>query len=295
MYSDPSFRYRPRTSRFRPQAKALYGWYKAIAYPRRRIESEKTELLESPDRYEPEHSELLKNVSADLSFRDGMHTGNTNHYFRVGLSAIRCIDRALSQCSAAPVINRILDLPSGYGRVLRFLVQRFPQAKITASELDKAAVDYCVEHFGVSGAYSQTNLKTLTLPAKFDLIWCGSLITHLDRNAIGDVLEFFHRHTAPGGVVVFTTHGNRAAQRMNANPFGYSIPPEHAPGLLSNFEQSGFSYVEYPWEGAGYGVSLTSKAFIEAELAKFSDWRPIYFGEHEWDGAQDVHAVLKQA
>ena len=232
MYFDPSFRYKLRTSRLRPQAKALYGWYKAIAYPRRRIEFEKGELLKSPDGYEPEHAELLKNVSVDISSRDGMHTGNTSHYFRVGLSAIRCIDRALSRCSPPPVIKKVLDLPSGYGRVLRFLVQRFPQAEITASELDQAAVDYCVEHFGAKGAYSQTNLKTLSLETKFDLIWCGSLITHLDRSAIGDVLEFFHRHAAPGGMVVFTTHGTLAAKRMKANPFAYSIPPEAAPQLL---------------------------------------------------------------
>ena len=191
MHFDPSFKYSLQTSRLRRPAKALYGWYKAIAYPRRRIEIEKLQLLQNPDRYDPQDSELIKNVSADISYRDGMHTGNTSHYFRVGMSAIRCIDRALSQCSAPPVVKKILDLPSGYGRVLRFLVLRFPQAEITASELDKAAVDYCVKHFGAKGAYSEANLKTLSLGAKFDLIWCGSLITHLDRDAIGDVLEFF--------------------------------------------------------------------------------------------------------
>jgi SAM-dependent methyltransferase len=295
MHFDPSFKYKLQTSRLRPHAKALYAWYKAIAHPRRRIAIEKSRLLESSDRLEPQELELLKNVSVDISYRDGMHTGNTSHYFRVGLSAIRCIDRALTKCSSPPIIKKILDLPSGYGRVLRFLVQRFPQAEVTASELDRAAVDYCVEHFGAKAAYSRTNLKTLALEDRFDLIWCGSLITHLDRGAIADVLEFFHRHTAPGGMVVFTTHGTLAAKRMKANPFGYAIPPEKAPPLLDSFERTGFSYIEYSWEGAGYGVSLTSKEFVEAELAKFSDWNPVYFGEHEWDGAQDVHAVVKKA
>jgi SAM-dependent methyltransferase len=295
MQFDSSLRYKFRTSWLRPQAKTLYGWYKAIAYPRLRIAIEKGELLKNPGGYEPQDFELLKKVSVDISSRDGMHAGNTGHYYQVGLSAIRCIDRALSQCSTAPVIKSVLDLPCGYGRVLRFLVQRFQQAQITACELDRAAVDYCVEHFGVKGAYSQASLKTLSLGTKFDLIWCGSLMTHLDRDAIGDVLEFFHRHTAPGGMVVFTTHGSLAAERIKANPVAYSVPREEAPRLITSFEQTGFSYVEYPWEGAGYGVSLTSKEFIEAELAKFSDWRPIYFGDHEWDGAQDVHAVVRTA
>ena len=295
MNFDPSFKYKLQTSRFRPQAKALYGWYKAIAFPKGRIATEKEQLLKSPDRYDPEHFELLKNVSVDISHRDGMYTGSTSHYFRVGMSAIRCIDRALGKCPSPPDVRNILDLPSGYGRVLRFLVQRFPKAQITASELDKAAVDFCVETFGAKGSYSSTNLKTYSLENRFDLIWCGSLITHLNHNAIADVLEFFHRHTAPGGMVVFTTHGTKAAERMKANPFGYAIPPQEAPQLFSGFEKTGYSYVEYAWEGAGYGVSLTSKEFIEAEIAKFDDWSPVYFGDHEWDGAQDVHAVVRRA
>ena len=96
-------------------------------------------------------------------------------------------------------------------------------------------------------------------------------------------------------MVVFTTHGTLAAKRMKSNPFSYAIPPEKAPWMFSTFERDGFSYVEYSWEGAGYGVSLTSREVIEAELEKFNDWSPVYFGEHEWNGAQDVHAVVRKA
>jgi SAM-dependent methyltransferase len=295
MYFDPAFRFKVRTSRLRPQVKTLYCWYKALAFPKLRVAHEKRQFLKSTGRFEPRELELLKGVSVDISHRDGMHTGNVGRYFHVGLSAIRCIDHALAQCKPQPDIKTILDMPSGYGRVLRFLSQRFPQVRITACELDRAAVDYCAEHFNAHKAYSQTNLKALSLDTRFDLIWCGSLLTHLDRGAVADVLEFFHRHSAPGGVVIFTTHGTLAAQRIEANPFVYSVPPAELPRLLSSFEQTGFSYVEYPWEGGGYGVSLTSRAFIEAEVARLPGWQPVYFGDHEWDGLQDVHAVVRSA
>jgi SAM-dependent methyltransferase len=277
----------------RPQAKALYHWYKKIAYPTVRIAFEKRQLLKSPHRYEPQDFELLKNVSVSISALDGMYAGNTNHYLNVGLSAIHCINEALNQRSLPYVINTVLDLPSGYGRVLRFLVQRFQQAQITACEVDKNAVDYCAKHFGVNGAYSRIDLKNLSLGTTYDLIWCGSLITHLNRAAIGDVLEFFHRHAAPGGILVFTTHGSLAADRIRADPLSFTVPLEDAPRLLSSFEQSGFSYVNYPWEEFGYGVSLTSKDCIKEELAKFNDWHLIYFSEHKWDGLQDVYAVIR--
>jgi hypothetical protein len=45
---------------------------------------------------------------------------NGLHYLEVGLSAMTCIEEALSR-SQRPIPKRILDFPCGYGRVLRFL------------------------------------------------------------------------------------------------------------------------------------------------------------------------------
>lgn len=242
---------------------------------------------------EQNYIELLRNVSVNISPLDTMHAGNTSHYLNVGLSAIHCIDEVLSNISQESKIVTILDFPSGHGRVLRFLVHRFPQAQITASEIDKRAVDYCIKHFGVDGAYSQHDLKNLSLGRPYNLIWCGSLITHMNASAISDLLEFFYRHSAPNGILIFTTHGSFWAERIKENPFDLKVPRGDAPGLLSSFQQSGFAYMDYPWKDPNYGISLTSPDWIKGQLAKFNDFQIIYFGEHKWDNFQDIYGVIK--
>jgi SAM-dependent methyltransferase len=299
MFRELHLRYRLKISKFRPHIITLYQWYKKVAFPTARILLEKRQLLNKLYNNEPHDFELLRHVSVDISPHDTMHRESTSKYFNVGLSAIHCINEVLGNLSKAPEIGTILDFPSGYGRVLRFLIQRFPQAQITACEIDKRAVDYCVKHFGVRGAYSQQDLKNLSLGQLYNLIWCGSLITHLDAVGISDVLEFFHRHSAPNGILVFTTNGSFVADCIKEDSFSFTVSQEDVPSLLSSFQQSGFAYQDFPWKDSNswkesnYGFSLTSPDWIKGELAKFNDLRIIYFGEHKWDNLQDVYGVIK--
>ncbi|MEW6658119.1 MAG: class I SAM-dependent methyltransferase [Thermodesulfobacteriota bacterium] len=293
MICNLNLRYRFQISKYREQFITLYHWYKRIAYPSVRIAFEKNQLLKKSNDYTAKDMELLRRVSINISPCDTMHAGDTRKYFNVGLSAIHCIDDVLSNISQTPSIGTILDLPSGHGRVLRFLVQRFPQAEITACEIDKKAVDYCIKHFGVRGVYSSHDLRNMSLDRQYDLIWCGSLITHMNASVINDLLAFFYRHIASNGILIFTTHGSLIADRIKKNSFDLKVTREGAPTLLSSFQQNGFAYMEYPWKDANYGISLTSTEWIKEQLAKFKDLRICYFGEHKWDSWQDVYGVIK--
>ena len=132
---------------------------------------------------------LLKNVKSAISKKDDMYAGNAAHYFKVGLSAIQCIDDSIGNVEN-PRINNILDMPCGYGRVLRFLCQRFPNANLTGMDIVENGVDFCVDTFGIKGIYSKKKLDLLTLGSKFDLIWCGSLLTHLNAIFAVELLIF---------------------------------------------------------------------------------------------------------
>ena len=59
--------------------------------------------------------ELLSKVSSRIYYNDGMYHGDGAHYFKVGLSAIQCIDAALAS-SELKEVRTILDLPCGSGR-----------------------------------------------------------------------------------------------------------------------------------------------------------------------------------
>src|SRR4030081_2351056 len=120
---------------FWPYLGAVRRWVRVIP-PRPLLY--KKRLLSDPS-LTPGERELLNKVSSKIYYKDGMYNEDGTHYYKVGLSAIQCIDQALAQANLTEV-RTILDLPSGSGRVLRFLLARFPDAKITACDIQRGAV-----------------------------------------------------------------------------------------------------------------------------------------------------------
>ena len=116
----------------------------------------------------------------ELAEADGMYDGRDGHYVSVGLSALRAIEDALGDAPAPP--RRILDLPCGHGRVTRVLRARFPEAAITVCDLDRGGVDFAAARFGARGVYSVEDFRALDLGEAYDLIWVGSLVTHLPEH-----------------------------------------------------------------------------------------------------------------
>lgn len=155
-----------------------------------------------------EEKALLNKISLRTHYNDEMYTTTTaQHYLTVGLSATRCIENALDKSNRVKPVKSILDFPCGYGRVLRFLSVRFADADITISEIDPVALDFCKREFSVKSIISDKNFSRLALSGIFDLIWCGSLITHLDEKAATDLLKFFHDILSPDGLCVLQLMG----------------------------------------------------------------------------------------
>ena len=209
----------------------------------------------------------------------------------MGLSAIDCIEAALSAANLKEP-QRILDLPCGHGRVLRFLVRRFPNAVFTACDLDTDGVDFCTETFGVEGVYSSIDLASLSLDRSFDLIWCGSLLTHLDQPRIVGLLRFFQRHLSPHGLLIFTAAGDRVRDWMTSGEFDYGVAKSAIPQITSEYQNAGYGYTDYPYM-PDYGISLTSPEWIRARAIEVGKLSEVYFAKHGWDNHQDVYGFVK--
>ena len=235
--------------------------------------------------------QLLMPVETNIHHNDGMYKGDGSAYFSVGLSAIRCLDAAVEAANLTD-IRRVLDMPCGHGRVLRFLVHRFPQAHFVACDLDREAVDYCAKTFGVEEGYSQPDLDRLALAKQFDLIWCGSLITHLDARKITNLLSFFSRHLAPTGLVVFTTAGDQVVRWMSNGQFDYGIDRQKIAEICGDYSTNGYGYTDYPYM-ADYGISLTSPEWIRGQIRQIGGLREVFFEPHAWDNHQDVFGFVK--
>lgn len=235
--------------------------------------------------------ELLNRVSNRIYYNDGMYHGD-GRYFKVGLSAIHCIDEALQRAQITDA-GAILDLPCGGGRVMRFLRLRFPQAEITACELLPGPVQFCVRAFGALPAFSSPNLDEVSLGKNFDLIWCGSLVTHLNQNGIVALFQLFRRHLRKGGLLVFTTHGDFVAQRLPTRDFDYGIAEEAIEKLPLDYLKTWFAFADYPDE-IDYGVSLTSPEWIRARIAETGNLKEVFFQERGWDDHQDVFGFVRE-
>src|SRR5580700_1867199 len=73
-------------------------------------------------------------------------------YYASGESMLLTFKEILSGLNyKANDINRFLDFACGYGRFSRFLVSVLDPKKITVSDIDKGAVDFCKKNFGVNG------------------------------------------------------------------------------------------------------------------------------------------------
>jgi SAM-dependent methyltransferase len=231
-------------------------------------------------------------VNSAISESDTMFRGdNLDHYFAVGQSARHCIEVAMAAAGTGTFEN-ILDFPCGYGRVLRHLQAAFPAAKLTACDIEREGVDFCAQTFGAIPAYSSLSPGEIQLSGGYDLIWVGSLLTHVNAAISREFLRLFHANLRPGGLLVFTLHGRNVAERMAANPAFYGVEAGAAETALKDYREGGFGYASYPTTmvnvGDNYGISLASPCWAYNELQTLPQTRLVNYSEVAWDAHQDV-------
>jgi SAM-dependent methyltransferase len=208
------------------------------------------------------------------------------HYFSVGRSALACIDTCLATAGKSD-IQQILDFGCGHGRVLRVLRRRFPDAHITASDIDRAGVDFCARTFGARGVHSDINVAPVVFDDRFDLVWVGSVFTHLARASWAALLPVLGSSLAPDGVLVFTTDGPDVEWRVRC---GYGLQQATVTSIFADYGASGFGYAAYP-NMSGYGISLSEPQAVQ-RLSEKAGLRMVDYLPMGWDNNQDVFACV---
>jgi hypothetical protein len=211
--------------------------------------------------------------------------GDFNHYLSVGLSALKVIQDALASCKTEA--RAILDLPRGFGRVTRVLRVAYPAAEIYVSDIDVEAVEFSARTFNATALRSQPDFGALNFGRTFDLIWVGSLITHLPAEATSALLGFALRHLSPDGVAFLSSRGAYVAGRLHAATIHQDI--------LSGFFQSGYGFLEYARNDGSiqrYGNSVISRNWLLAAISSLGR-EVISYRDHGWDCHHDVVAFKK--
>lgn len=210
-------------------------------------------------------------------------------YFSVGADALSLIRQSLLLAGTGQP-RAILDLPCGYGRVLRWLRAEWPSARLVASDLDRAAVDWCARTFGAEGVYSSERISEVDLRGPFDVVWVGSLLTHLDRDRWVPVLAALASAVRPGGCLVFTTHGQEHRERLVRR--AYAMDDSARAALLDGWDGDGFGYADYP-DQPGYGISLSAPAWVTATAGAVPGLEHLATWIAGWNHHQDVFAYRR--
>lgn len=191
-------------------------------------------------------------------------------------------------------VSSVLDLPCGHGRVLRHLVNLFPDAIFTASDLDEQGVKFCADTFGVEGLISKAELTEVDFGRKFDLIWIGSLFTHTPESKTQRWLAHLAEFLSPTGILVATFHGRRAVEIYDQSPF---ISPLSWSNILEQYVATGYGYADYSQSEThsyiddGYGISLSTPAKVTEMALKISGIRIFQYAERAWADNQDVLVI----
>jgi SAM-dependent methyltransferase len=231
-------------------------------------------------------------VEQEIAEGDEMYTpGRRDLYFQLGAAALRAVRLALLTAGRGDPA-RILDFPCGHGRVLRMLKAEFPDAALAAGDLNADGVRFCAQTFGATPIQSGLHPEEVTIDGRFDLVWCGSLLTHLDRDRWPGFFSLLVDALEPGGLLVFTAYGHARAERIRSRTALHGIGEQGAQKILSEFDRDGFGYADYEGQRLS-GMSLTSPAWVCDRIAAAGSLRLIGYTEQGWHGQQDVVSVVK--
>ena len=218
---------------------------------------------------------------------DDMYVPDSFQYFQIGREALTIVQEAVA-IAGNHRVDAILDLPSGHGRVARWLRTAYPAARLSVSDTQGPGVAFCIAQLGATGVQADSaGSHWAALPGPYDIIWCGSLLTHFGRADWINHLRRFAERLSPTGVLVFTTHGFPALEKLQGGEKDYGLPQPAVAQLCATTVAEGFAYVDYP-ETPGYGISVSLPPWVLELMEHETDLQVIDLREAAWDQHQDV-------
>ncbi len=152
-------------------------------------------------------------------------------------------------------MGSVLEFASGHGRFTRHLIQALGADRVTVSDVVSDAVAFARDTLGAPGFVSAARPEVLDWPRRYDLVFVLSLFSHLPRASWGRWLARLYDAVEPGGVLVFSTHGEEAARRAHVSlgADGFFFAPSSESNAIDAQE---------------YGTTFTSEAFVRACVAE---------------------------
>ena len=232
-------------------------------------------------------------VSREIHPDDHMFNSAVNgwdDYVAVGVSAAEVINYVLSAAPSGEV-RRFMDFGCGHGRVARHLRAMFPFAEGAFVDIDSSCVEFCSDKFDGIPIASKEEFSELKLPGGLDLIWLGSVFTHLDYGRMNALFNLLASSLSRHGCLIGTFRGKAMYMRMKGDMERDESTERKWRSLIQQYEAAGVGYAPYnKAENADWGLSLSSIEAVVGLGRRRGDLNLIAYREAGWAGAHDVAA-----
>jgi SAM-dependent methyltransferase len=185
--------------------------------------------------------------------------------YRAGaLEFVGILGQALTEAGRSwGSVSACLEVGCGYGRIVRELRQETPAETISVCDVIDEAARFTASEFGVRRVGVLPDAVE-GLKGQFDLVYLLSVYTHLRLDLIEANLAAVAATLKPGGVVVFTTHGDASAAMAEI----YEQYWLDKARVLAELESTGFYYERYPYYYDDYGLTWFKQANVLAMVER---------------------------
>ena len=228
------------------------------------------------------------------------------HYIRTGSTTARPIQEAARRNGLALENGGdILDLGAGVGRQLRLMKLEFPNARISACDVEPSHVRWLQDAYPDIDCAVNRHDQPLDYPAgSFDLVYSVATFTHLAPTQAKFWIAEIERILKPGGIACLSILGAQengdfstwldADDLRTLDEQGFHHVPYDIAGSRRIAESRRFlRETEYLSQcGIGYGQTFYRRWFVEAEWQS----RSLTLAElrcGEIDGLQDLVVLQK--
>lgn len=175
-------------------------------------------------------------------------------------------------------LTSVLDFASGYGRLTRVLIQKLRRDQIWVSDIYPEAMKWQASTFGVHVFDSTTDPRRLDHRGVHDIVFVGSMFSHLPAPLFHDWLARLYGFVGPRGVLAFSVHDETLlpeGESMDATGLRYFRTSESDTLSVDT-----------------YGMSYVTERFVADAIARLTPgggaWRRYPKGLYE---NQDLYVV----
>jgi SAM-dependent methyltransferase len=186
-------------------------------------------------------------------------------------------------------VSSFLEFACGHGRMTRFLVHRLDRSRITVSDVNPSAVAFTRDTFGVQGFCSVEDPRNLRHDGRYEVIFVGSLFTHLTHAYWGPWLQRLYSLLSDKGLMIFSTHGLRVLDEIYGDSWKSQL---ETAGDGFFFIQTNETHGRLPtsYYGATFVTESYVKGFVQANaLGRIEAFHPARLN------FQDVYVLEKKS